>query len=107
MSNSIVGAILLAIASPAQVLLTVIFGVVYTAHGRHLSNTHHVYPHLELRKLTNRIEFCTRVYGPHHNETIAALAKRQELFESFCRQKLLDSTDQKMYLANHGLSCYN
>jgi hypothetical protein len=107
MSNSIVGAILLTIASPVQVLLTAVFGIAYVAHGRKLSSQDHVYPHLELRGVTERIEFCVNAYGAYHPETITALAKRQSMFESFCKQKLLDAADQRMYLANHGLRCYD
>jgi len=107
MTNTLLGAILLAIASPAQVLLTVIGGLIYGFEANRISNSKKVYPHLEIREISERIEFCLRVYGPDHRETVVAYAQRQDLFERYCKEKLLTLEDQRMYLATRNLIRYN
>lgn len=98
MLSTAASAIVLAIASPIQIVVMA-FMAVGTGIWRHrISQSEWRYLHLEIDERIRRLHRCERLYGPDHTETLKARLILPDMIRTAYNEKLIDQDDLQMYL---------
>lgn len=95
--SSGLAAIFLAIASPAQLIITSILGLLTGIRIAQINSATPTYVHLEIDEAYRRLEFCRQWYRVDHPERAKAEAKIEAIISDFAARKLLSKEDLQMY----------
>jgi len=95
--SSGIAAILLAIASPAQLIVTAFLGLLTGIRISQIDSTTPVYVHLEIDEARQRLEFCREWYPVDHPEYAKAEAKLEAIISDLAARNLLSKEDVQMY----------
>lgn len=98
MIQTALSAILITIATPLQLCLTLVAVIPAALWGKKILNSGHEYVHLDIYRAQQHIDLCVERYGSHHELTASAYEAIDALFRKYHQAELLALEDLEMYV---------